>query len=193
MSINDSTKLSIDQHRLFYQQMRTTTPLQAVVATCWFGVLMYHDSSVFPKFWLVLFLAFLAFRYSVYLKIKAWDDDKIASQINAVNHNGLIAAAINGLLWSVFYAYSFYHLPEQWMLLFAAFVIVLMASGFITLAIHKQSFYAFFGFFIIPIVIFTFINYEKGSTLSNMAFMYVFLDLISCHCTKTSTELSLIA
>ncbi|WP_191600030.1 GGDEF domain-containing protein [Marinomonas algicola] len=183
MSINDEIQLSIDQHRLFYQQMRTTTPLQALVVSCWFGVLMYHDSSVFPKLWLAIFMAFLAFRFSVYLKIKGWDDYKVASQMNAVNRNGLIAAALNGLLWSVFYIYSYYHLSERWMFLFAAFVIILMASGFITLAIHKYSFYAFFCCFIIPIIIFTFMHYENGSTLFFMAFMYLFFgfNILSLH------------
>lgn len=177
MSINEETKLSVDQNRLFYQQMRTTTPLQAVVATGWFGVLMYHDSSIIPIFWLVIFLAFLTFRYSVYLKIKVQDDYKIASQINAVNRNALIAAALNGLLWSTFYVYSFYHLSEQWMLLFAAFVVVLMASGFITLTVHKQSFYAFFSCFIVPIIIFTFMFNDMGDTLFFMALMYIFFGI----------------
>jgi len=148
MSINEETKLSVDQNRLFYQQMRTTTPLQAVVA-----------------------------RYSVYLKIKVQDDYKIASQINAVNRNALIAAALNGLLWSTFYVYSFYHLSEQWMLLFAAFVVVLMASGFITLTVHKQSFYAFFSCFIVPIIIFTFMFNDMGDTLFFMALMYIFFGI----------------
>ncbi len=174
MNIDEETKLSVDQHRLFYQQMRTTTPLQAVVVTCWFGVLMYHDSSVFPKLWLAIFMTFLAFRYSVYLKIKAWDDYRIASHLNSVNRKGLIAAAVNGLLWSVFYIYSYNHLSEQWMLLFSAFVIILMSSGFITLAIHKYSFYAFFCCFLVPIIVFIFMNCEKESTLFFMSIMYIF-------------------
>lgn len=177
MSINKEIQLSIDQSRLFYQQMRTTTPLQALVATCWFGVLMYHQPSILPIFWLVTFLAFLAFRYSVYQKIKVLDDSKIASQLNTVNRNALFAAALNGLLWSTFYVYSFYHLSDQWMLLFAAFVVVLMASGFITLTIHKQSFYAFFSCFIIPIIIFTFMFNDKRDTLFFMTFVYIFFGL----------------
>ncbi len=171
--MDEKTNIAVNQHKLFYQQMRSTTPLQGIMASVWFGILNYHDDSVYPILWLLVFLAFLTFRFTVYSKIKRWDDFMIASRLSIVNKNGLISAAINGLLWSTYFIYAYYHFPESWMTLFSAFVIILMASGFITLSSHRHTFYAFNACFVVPIIGFTFMFVDRDSTLFYMGFLYI--------------------